>query len=269
MSGFHILPPSWTSGATVTANSTDSPDVGATNTLFVQPSRKWRSATLGTLRLTYTASGEKPWDTVALKAHNGSTTGTVQIFATNIFANLFTSPSYTSAIVPLRFAGDLTPFTEYDTWIYTGALRSHQYIGIQIIDNINPDGYFQLGVTLIGVQFEPKSGPDIGMQIGRDDPSQMNRARNSEAVVRPLRGIDTGSLSFPKQSPEEMIRWYQINRVYGSKIPMIFKWDPIPSTQLTEQYFFYYGYPQWPSGGPFSLATGHGDWDVQMGVVEL
>lgn len=223
---------------------------------------------LGTLRLTFDAGSEKSWDTVGLKAHNGHT-GTVQIFASNVLANVFTSPSYTGSVVSLRFPGDLTPFTEYDMWIYTGSIKSHQYIGLQIIDNFNPAGFFQLGVVLIGVQFEPRLGPDLGMKIGRDDPSPMNRARNSEAVVRPLRGIDIGTLQFPKQSPEEMIRWYQLNRVYGSKIPMMYKWDPIPATQLTEQYFVYYGFAQWPAGGAFSLATGHGDWDVQMGIVEL
>jgi len=268
MSGFHITPPNWTLGATVTANSTKSTDVGASNLLFVQRSRKWRSAALGTLRLTFDGGTEKPWDTVDMRGHNGFT-GTVQVFASNILANVFTTPTYTSAIKTLRFPGDLTAFTEYDTWIYTGALRSHRYIGIQIIDNANPEGFFELGVVIIGVKFEPRLGPDIGAQVSRDDPSVRVRLLNGEGITRPKRAIDMVNFSFPKQSPTETLRWKQINRIYGSKIPMGFKWDPIIAGQQSEQYGMYYGYATWPSGGTFTSATGHGDNDVQMGIEEL
>ena len=268
MSGFHILPPSWTSGATATSTSQANVNVAAANLLFAQPSRKWQSAALGTLRVTFNAGSVKQWDSFSLLRHNGFS-GTLQIFAANILANVFTTPLYTSSTFPLRFPGDLTPFNEYDTWAYTGALRTHQYIGLQIIDNANPAGFFRAGVAMAGVKFTPGLGPDLGARTGRNDPSAAIRLLNGEAVVRPKRGLDVGTFTFPMQTPTEVIRWRQINRIYGSRIPMVYKWDPNPITQQTEQYTFYYGYAQWQSGGPITYTNGHGMCDVEMGIEEL
>jgi hypothetical protein len=273
MSGFHLLTPSWTSGATCGANSNANNSVTGANLLFVQPSRKWRSAILGTLRLTLDAQSEKSWDTIALLQHNGTASGTLQVFATNTGANLFTAPDYTSALLPLRFPGDLGVFDTrgYDFWAYLGAIRSHRYIGLQIIDGTNPDGYFEAGVVMVGVKFTPGVGPDLGARTGRDDPSSVIRLLNGEGIVRPKRGIDTGTWTFPMQTPAETIRWREINRTYGQKIPVVAKWDPIP-TQLDgsyQQHTFYYGYPQWRSGGPITYTNGHGLNDVEMGLVEV
>lgn len=273
MSGFHLLPPSWTSGASATANSEANASVGAANLLFVQPSRKWRSAGLGTLRITLDGTAEKPWDTIALLQHNGSTTGTIQVMATNTLANLFTSPTYTSAILPLRFPGDLSAFSTrgFDAWLYLDAIRTHRYIGLQIIDGLNPDGYFQASVVVAGLKFTPGVGPELGAQTGRDDTSSTNRLLNGEPIVRPKRGMDVGSWSFPMQTPAETIRWREINRIYGSKIPMVFKWDPIP-TQLDgsyQQHTFYYGYAKWRGGGPITSTTGHGFSEVEMSLEEV
>lgn len=271
MSGFHILPPSWTSGASITSNSEASPLVSATNLLFVQPSRKWRSNGLGTLRLTIDAGTAKSWDTVALLYHNGSATGTIQIFAGSNSGTLFTAPSYSSAVKNLRFPGDLGVFLDYHTWLYEGSIRSHRYIGLQILDGINPDGYIQAGVVVVGVKFEPRIGPDLGAQTGRDDPSEMIRLLNGEAIVRPKRGFGVGNFDFPMQSPADTIRWREIHHTYGQKIPMVYKWDPIP-TQIDgsyQQHTFYYGYAQWRNGGPITYSNGHGFNDVEMGLVEV
>jgi len=268
MSGFHILPPSWTSGATASANSQANASVAASNLLFVQPSRKWQSLALGTLRVTLDAGSSKSWDTVSLLRHNGFN-GTLQIMATDTLANLFTTPSYTSSTFPLRFPGDLTPFLEYDTWTYHSSVRTHRYIGLQIIDSSNPAGFFRAGVVMVGVKFMPGLGPELGARSGRDDPSMAIRLLNGEAVVRPKRGIDVGTFMFPMQSPTEVIRWRQIHRIYGSKIPMTYKWDPIPITQQTEQYTFYYGYAKWRSGGPITYTNGHGMSDVEMAIEEV
>jgi len=268
MSGFHILPPSWTAGAAATSPSQANVNVAASNLLFIQPSRKWQSAALGTLRVTLDGGSSKQWDTVALLRHNGFT-GTLQIFATNTLADLFTAPAYTSSTFPLRFPGDLTPFPEYDTWTYHGSIRTHRYIGLQIVDNSNPAGFFRAGVVMVGVKFTPNLGPELGARTGRNDPSAAIRLLNGEAVVRPKRGIDVGTFTFPMQTPTEVIRWRQINRTYGSKIPMTYKWDPNPSTQQTEQYTFYYGYAQWQSGGPITYTNAHGMCDVEMSIEEV
>lgn len=271
MSGFHLLPPSWTSGASVIASSEASPSTAGENLLFVQPSRKWRSAGLGPLRLTFSATAVKPWDSVALLRHNGSATGTMQVFAAAAEGDVFTSPDYQSAAVDLLFPGDLSTFTEYDSWFYAGSIRNHQYLGIEILDASNPDGYFQCGVVIIGVKFTPGVGPDLGAKTGRDDPSTTIRLLNGEAIVRPKRGIDVGNWVFPMQSPTETIRWREINRTYGSKIPMVMKWDPIPFPQdeSLQQHTFYYGYAQWRQGGPITYSNGHGLNEVEVGIEEV
>lgn len=273
MSGFHLLPPSWTSGATCSANSNANASVNGANLLFTDPTRKWRSSALGTLRITLDALSEKQWDTITLLQHNGFSTGTIQVFATNTGANLFTSPSYTSAIKPLRFPGDLSAFSTrgYDTWLYEDSIRSHRYIGLQIIDNANPDGFFQAGVVMVGVKFTPGVGPDLGVRTGRDDPSSFIRLLNGTATVRPKRGIDVATFNFPMQTPAETIRWREINRIYASKIPMTFKWDPIPTQGdgSYQQHTFYYAFAKWRDGGPITYTNGHGFSEVEVSIEEV
>ena len=272
MSGFHILTPSWTSGATATSNSHASTLVTAQNLLFVQPSRKYRSSGIGTINITLDAGSAKNWDTVALLRHNGYT-GTAQVFAGSSSATLFSAPSYTGTAKPLRFPGDLSAFSGsgYDTWLYEGSIRSHQYIGIRILDPSNPDGYFECGVAMVGVKFTPGIGPDLGARTGRDDPSSMIRLLNGEAIVRPKRGIDVGAFTFPMQTPAETIRWREINRIYGQKIPMVCKWDPIPTQPdgAYQQHTMYYGYAQWRAGGPITYSNGHGLSEVEFDLVEV
>lgn len=265
MSGFHILTPSWTSGATATSTSNATPEVAASNLLQVQPSRKWRSAALGTLRVTLDAGTAKDWNALSLLYHNGFS-GTGQIFSANILANLFTTPLYTSPTFPLRFLGDLSPFFEYHTWYVDPQIRNSRFIGLQILDASNPDGFFQAGVVVVGVVFTPKLGADLGGRSGRDDPSSAMRLLNGEAVVRPKRGMDVGSWMFPKQDILDTIRWREINRLYGSKIPMVMKWDPIVGDYA--QHTFYYGRAQWRSGGPIVFANGRGLYDVEVGIEE-
>lgn len=269
MSGFDLLPPGWTSGASVIASSQASASTPGSNLLHVQPSRKWRSLGLGPHRLTFNGGSVKSWDTVALLRHNGSATGTIQVFAAAAEADVFTTPDYVSGTFPLVFSGDLSAFLEYDSWFYAGAVRNHQFIGIEILDASNPDGFFQCGVAMIGVKFTPGIGPDLGARTGRDDPSSVVRLLNGEAIVRPKRGMDVGTWNFPMQTPTETIRWREINRIYGSKIPMVFKWEPNPTGALTQQYTFFYGYAQWRSGGPIVYSNGHGFNDVELSFEEV
>ncbi len=266
MSGFHILTPSWTAGATVTASSEATPVVGAMNLLATQPSRKWRSAGLGTLQLTLDAGESKPWDTVALLYHNGFD-GTMRATGDDVPGDLFASPIYSSEQVPLRFLGDLSSFSEYQTWFYAGTQQNTRYVGIEIVDNNNPDGYFQSGVVMVGNRFTPKIGAELGARFGRDDPSIRIRLLNGESVVRPKRGYDVGTWKFPKQDQTDHIRWLEIHRVYGSKFPVIFKWDPLEGN--FEQHTFYYGHMIWRSGGPFSYVTADPRYDVEVGIEEV
>lgn len=266
MSRFHILTPSWTSGATATSNSTATADTDADNLLRVQHSRKYRAATDSNVRVTLNAGTAKPFDTVYLGYHNGSATGQVTITAHASTGALFTTPSFSYGPVNMRFSGDLSSFLEYDSWINVGSMQTYQYIGIEIDDASNTAGYSQAGVVVVGQDFEPGIGADLGWQIGYVDPSEPRRALSGEAIVRPKRSYKTWEGTFPMQANSDAMRFYTINQVYGSKIPGVIKWDSYDVNY--EQNFIIYGHLQW-NRGPISYVNGEPYWEVQMSIEEV
>ena len=268
MSRFHILPPSWTSGATATASSEASSLVPGSNLLLIQQSIKWRSAALGTLQVTLDAQQVLPWDTLFLGYHNGTSSGTIRVTSNASTGTLFSSPSFDTGTQQLTFSGDLSPFLENHSWVATGTTQNFRYIGIEVVDGSNPDGFFQAGVVVVGELFTPPIGADLGATFGYQDNSESIELVNSETLVRPKRGRNVGSWSFPKQSVADAFgSWMPIHRVYGSKIPIVCKWDPIISGY--EQFLIYYGYAQWRDNGPFTFSNGAGLYDVEMGIREV
>lgn len=271
MSGFHLLPPSWTSGATATSANQKNAEVGAQNLLFVQPSRRYRSNNLTNVRVTFDTGQPEAWNSMALLFHNGTAAGTFRLYTGDTLGTLFSAPAYQTANYPLRFPGDLSLFQSYHGWLSESQIRTSRYIGLHVDDASNPAGYFEAGVVVVGVKFTPGVGPDLGAKTGRDDPSSMIRLLNGEAIVRAKRGIDTGDWTFPMQTPAETIRWREINRIYGQKIPVAVKWDPIPFPVGGEyqQHTFFYGYPQWRSGGPITYTNGAGLNEIEFGLIEV
>lgn len=267
MSGSHLLPPSWSSGASATSNDDDSTDVAASNLLKIQHSRKWRSGGLGTLQVTIDAGSAQSWDTVALLYHNGYT-GTLRVTSHGSTGALFSAPDFDNGTVPLRFTGDLTAFTAYHTWVATGTTQTYRYVGLEISDGSNPDGYFEAGVVVVGEVFTPQIGAELGSRFGGTDPSEIIRLVNGEGIVRAKRLYGDTSWIFPYQPESDAYEFYKIHRLYGSKIPIVFKWDIIGGGSY-EQYQVYYGYPKWRSGGPFTYTNGAGLYDVEVGIVEV
>lgn len=273
MSGFHLLPPSWSSGASATSNSDATTSVSAANLLFVQPSRKWRSDGLGTLQVTINAGESRPWDSVFLGYSNGYT-GTLRITSNDTTGTLFSTPSFDSDSVDtfdLRFSGNLNSFTHIHTWVSFATTQTYQYVGLEIVDASNPDGFFQAGVVVVGEKFTPRIGADLGSRSGRTDNSTGLRLIGGEKIVRPKRGYDEGLWTFPHQVKSDEIAWRRINRQYGSKIPVVFKWDPITVSSGYEQETIYYGYMQWNKGGAitYTRPSNGGMSDVQVGIEEV
>lgn len=279
MSGFHVLTPSWTAGSTATSNSTAAADLTAANLLRVQPSWFYRSAglTVGAdpIRITIDAGEAKPWDTVALLYNNGYT-GTIRIKSNNSTGTLYSSPSYDSnsaGTFNLAFPGDLSGFPDRQTWVHVPTIQTHRYIGIEISDTDNPDGYFEAGVVMSGILFTPTRGADIGSGIGYDDPSVAVELVSGETIVRPKRSKAVGRFLLPNQTREDAEVWRHLNYVYGSKIPVIFKWDPL-DTLLYQQGRLIYGFMSFRSGGAviYSHATGNtpgGLHDVEVSIREV
>jgi hypothetical protein len=151
--------------------------------------------------------------------------------------------------------------------------QTHRYIGVEIVDASNPDLYFEAGVALIGLAFTPIRGAAIGAGMGYDDPSVAIEVGSGETIVRPKRSKAVGRWTFPDQTQADAEMWRYLNFAYGSKIPVIFKWDPLDTTSY-QQNRFVYGFMQWRSGGAitYSQATANtpgGLYDVEVGIKEL
>jgi hypothetical protein len=273
MSGSHILTPDWISEAEIECDSEFSSALSIQNLFMVQQSFYYQSDGLGLISIIVDASVAKPWDGLALLYHNGYT-GTVHVTSGNSYANIFSAPDYDHTAKSLVFPGDLSKFTHRHTWIKLDSVQTHRYIGIRINDPTNPDGHFRAGVLAIGTVFTPRFGAAIGSKKGYHDLSHSTRLRSGESISIPKKKKLIGSWSFPKQPLEDRIKWENINMVYGSSIPIVFKWDPWgPDPTLYQQYDLYYGKAQWPSGGAFTYANAGegigGLWDVDFGMEEL
>ena len=268
MSGWKLIPPSWTSGATATATSEATSDVGASNLLAVQRSRLYRSSGLSGIQITLDAGEAKDFDTVVLLGTNGFD-GTARVTANASTGSLFSAPSVDSGSQNIRLPGDLSAFTEVDFVHQFSSVHTYRYIGIEIVDASNPDGYFQAGVAMAGVRFEPPLGPEIGFRFGLDDDSNGIRLLGGELIVRPKRPNMTASWTFTFQSHTIMYQFLGINRVYGSQVPVVVLHEPFQGDY--QQHNLYYGYLQWRAGGAISYinATGGGYYDVDIGILEL
>jgi len=262
MSKHHFLTPSWTSGASATSNGAATADTDADKLLQVQTSRKFRSDSDTGIRITLDAGSAKPFDTVALIAHNGVSTDTVTITAHTSTTGLFTTPAFSFGPASAVFTGDLSAFIERDIIIPVGGTQTYRYIGIEINAASNPDNYFEAGVVIVGEDFEPDIGMEPGWNIGWNDPSEQQRSLNGEAVVRAKRKYRVGSGNFPKQVFTDAIRWLTINMVYGSSIPVLKWWEPPVSGY--QQHFVEYSHLQWPSGGALQFVNKDGLFDVKV-----
>jgi hypothetical protein len=264
MSGFTILIPTWTAGATATSNSTANAQLAASNLLLTQPSRFWRTATDTGIQLTLDAGEARPWDTVALLYNNGYT-GTAIFKANASTGTLFSSPSSSSGTQTLVLPGGSYPFPHHHTWYAAPTTRNFRYLGIEISDASNPDGYFEAGVVMAGLRFQPGPGADIGSSRSYDDPSVAQEMVSGETIVRAKRSRMTGTWTFPYQSEASVEVWDYLIRAFGKKIPLVFKWEPRVNPLLQQQ-GLYYGFVEW---GDMVFRHAHGLWDVQVSIREL
>ena len=262
MSKTHFLTPSWTSGATATSNGSAIADTAADRLLQVDPSRKFVSASSTNIRLTFDAGVAKPFDHVFIGAHNGIAADQVTITAHASTGALFTTPSFSYGPVSAVFAGDLSPFVERDIMINVGANPEFRYLGIEIDAPSNPDGYFQAGVVIVGEEFEPGIGPDLGWKTGWADPTEIMRSLNGIAIARAKRKYKVWNGTFPKQTFLDAVRFMAINLVYGNSIPCVRWWEPPVAGY--QQYFIDYCLLKWPDGGAFEYANKAGLFDVGL-----
>jgi len=201
-----------------------------------------------------------------LRGHNGSSAGTLRITSHGSTGALFSAPDF-EITVPLRPDGDLSHYTEYDTWVALISPETYRYIGLEIFDSTNGDGYFQAGVVVVGRIFTPRIGADIGSVLDAEDQSEIRRLTSGEAVARAQRIHKVGNWSFPKQPATDVAIWHQIRYLYGSGTPLAIRWDP--HYPITGQDAIIYGYAQWRRGGAVTFQNGDGLFDVEFGMLEI
>jgi hypothetical protein len=272
MSGLIILPPSWTSGSTVTDDSHAGADVTASNLLQVQHSRRWVTDGMGVVgtglyHLTFDAGIAKPVDAVSMLFANASDTCQIRITMGASTGALFSGAAFTTGYLTFVFSGDKTPFNYRHAFVRFGTVQTYRYMGIQISDPDNEYGYFEAGNLLAGVAFEPDIGADIDSGHGRTPKSTIWKMLNGENLVRSKRGDDEASWEFPKQKWADYLEWDNLNIIYGSDRPVVIKWDVNPRNLQDQQRSIKYGYLTWPSN-PFRYATAYPPtWDVRVGFL--
>ena len=267
MSGTHILTPFWTTGATASANSEASAtNTPASNLLIQQHSRKWRSNGLSTMQITLDATEARAFDTVFFGYHNGTSSGTIRITGNASTGTLFSSPTFDNGAVQFTFTGDLSAFSENHSWIQF-ASQTFRYIGIEISDATNPDGYVQAGVVMVGQDFEPTIGADLGSRFGGQQQSSEVELVNGEVIVRSKRHRNGMSLRFPKQREVDAMTWDGIRNVYSGHTPVVVKWDH-PLTTTFQQHTIIYGRFDW-GDDPFELSTSKWHFDFDVAIREV
>lgn len=264
MSGFHILAPTWVAGATATSNDDANVQLAASNLTSVQYTRYWQTGSPDGIQLTLDAGEARAWNTIVLLYNNGYD-GTAFFKSNASTGTLFSGPSFNSGSQDIVLPGGAFAFQYHHTWYAADTTQTHRYIGIEIDDTDNPEGFFSAGVVMAGVRFMPRIGADLGSRRGYDDPSVAVEMVSGETIVRPKRSKMTGNWVFPYQSEADTMQWDYLMRTFGKKIPLVFKWEPRDNAIYQQQTLFY-GFAQW---GNITYVHAHGMWTVEVGMKEL
>ena len=270
MSGFGILEPSWNlvdpgSALTITSNN-ENANLPASNLAFFDPSIFHRSNDLTTAQIIIDRGSPAPFDGVMLKSHTITSSGTVRVTGDTGTGSIFTTPGHDSTALSPVFAGDLSSFTEVDFWYKAPTTQTYRYIGIEISDGSNPNGYFDIGSFIAGLIFTPRLGPNLGSSFGFSENTRKTKSVGGRNYTRRIRSDNIMNLVFPKNDMDDSIRFARLERTYGSDIPLVFKWEPKSGNY--EQELIIFGRAQWPRNGLARLATGK-RWDIEVGIEQF
>jgi hypothetical protein len=177
------------------------------------------------MRITLDAGSSLPFDTVYMGYHNGYSTGTYVVSADDTSGNLYTTPSYASAAQPLRYAYT-DEFTSWQSWHEVESTQTYRYVGIEITDDDNPDGFFNCGIIYVGNRYKPGMQSDLGSDWHYDDTSIITEMANGETVTRRRRRVLMGSESWSKLSAYDAEWFKSLSRTYGMSTPVVIKSTP-------------------------------------------
>lgn len=223
-----ILRNDFSLGGTVTSTN-EEPGAPAKLVLTYQHSERWKTLNLTTMRLTLDAGEPKPFDAVFFGYHNGTGSGAFKVRASNTLGTLFTSPTYDPAADPLRYLhiGEFISYHSLHTAVTTQTFR---YIGIEITDNANPDGFIAAGILYVGNWFTPKLESNVDSEWNHDDFSIITEMVNGESVARRRRRPMVGKESWSGLNEVDAQTFRGISRTYGKSTPIVVRVVPGIST---------------------------------------
>ena len=196
-----LLTNDWSVNATATSTNEET-DAPADRMLNRSPSNAWRTTNLSAMRATIDAGSSLPWDAVFLGYTNATAAATLRITADDNSANLFTTPDHDSTAFTLRLGG-LGRRTSWHAWYELSSTVSHRYIGLEVVDSGNLDGYFRAGIFYAGLLTTPTYWAEF-----------------------PSEGVNDQSVSFRTRDGE------QRTRRKAKKSPLTLEWDNLPESDL-------------------------------------
>jgi len=266
MAQAHILLNSWSLDAIATSTNED-PDIRARASALLNysPSRRWKTNNLTAMQAILDAGSPKPWDTLFLGFSNATAAATLRITSDDNSGVLFTSPAYDSTPFTLRLPanGDFISWTALHQAPNT---QTYQYIGIEVSDGANPDGYFTAGVAYVGNLFTPSLHASLGASDGHEDLSIPIRLSNGETRVR--RRVRKGGQGFQWEHLNETDTMFFRNlfRVYGKSTPVVVWRDPEETGN--EHNLINYGYLDYPRK-PVKEQKPYGYHSVSMDIDDI
>lgn len=227
IANFCILVPTWSKDASIWIDSIAAPEVPASNLLKTQPSMFYRSKQCECIRIIASRSHPIPWNAVYL-GYTNSSTATICITSDDTLMHLFGIPDFDSG--PQQMSNS-------HFFLTADRIQESKYIGIEIRDKNNPDGFFQAGIFQAGMMAEIKEPPIIDDRTSPYEPEYAHMGM----VVRPRRRVPTFDLKFMTYRDIHTIE--SLMRKYECRMPMVFKWDRLWNDERRQMTV--YSYARW------------------------
>jgi len=266
MAKAHILLNSWSLDAIATStNEVSDIRARASAMLNYSPSRRWKTNDLTAMQAILDTGSPKPWDTLFLGYTNATAAATLRITSDNNSGVLFTSPAYDPGAATLRMPAN----GEFISWFalhQASSTQTYQYIGIEVVDGANPDGFFTAGIAYVGNRFTPSLHANLGADDGHEDLSIPIRLSNGETRVR--RRVRKGGQGFQWEFLPEMDTMFFRNlfRTYGKSTPVVL-WRE-PEETGNEHNLINYGFLDFPRR-PVKEQAPYGRHSVSLEINEI
>lgn len=265
MAKVHILLKDFSLTA-VASSSNEEPDALTNLIINERPSRRWRTLNLTTIQATVDAGAPQPWDSVFFGYTNATDVATLRVTSNDDAGTLFSAPSYDSGAFTLRFPG-VGEFISWHAFHEAGSTQTFRYVGLEVSDPTNPDGYFTAGVVAIGNLFTPSLDAELGSSRGYVDTSISIEMSNGETVKRRRPRKQSQRISWRFQNENDSFFFANLARTYGESTPFVVKKDPEQS--VYGHNLLVYGFAQYRESATITDQAPYGFDEVDMTITEV